>query len=276
MEPGWHTYWKNPGAAGMATEIKWQLPPGVTAGEIQWPLPKKLPPAEVTTYGYEDEVMLIVPLKIEANSNLPEGQVTLKANVSWLECKEVCIPANQDVEAKFNIGSETKTSADAATIESWKSKTPKLVASLTAYAWWQNPTNINPRSLSIQVKLPKPDTADFFPEASDLFEIQPETKFVFDEYSDSVLLDKLVKKFYGNWPKEVSGVLVISNANSNESFQIELPITDGTTTNEIDPTTSINSVSSVAPTLASSILPALILICAGTPLDLSYDVPAAI
>ena len=53
MEPGWHTYWKNPGAAGMATKIKWQLPPGVSAGEIQWPLPKKLPPADVTTYGYD-------------------------------------------------------------------------------------------------------------------------------------------------------------------------------------------------------------------------------
>ena len=47
----------------MATQIEWQLPPGVTAGEIQWPLPKKLPPIEVTTYGYSGEVVLLVPLK---------------------------------------------------------------------------------------------------------------------------------------------------------------------------------------------------------------------
>jgi len=53
MEPGWHTYWKNPGEAGMATKIVWHLPQGVTAGDIQWPLREKLPPAEVTTYGYE-------------------------------------------------------------------------------------------------------------------------------------------------------------------------------------------------------------------------------
>src|SRR5271155_4709171 len=115
MEPGWHTYWKNPGDAGMATEIKWQLPPGVTAGEIQWPLPKKLPPAEVTTYGYEDEVMLLVPLTLA--SNLPAGTLNLAAKISWLECKEVCIPASAEVEAKINIGSETKISADAATID---------------------------------------------------------------------------------------------------------------------------------------------------------------
>ena len=64
MEPGWHTYWKNPGEAGQATEIKWTLPVGVTAGEIQWPLPHKIPPADVVTYGYQDEVVLLVPLKV--------------------------------------------------------------------------------------------------------------------------------------------------------------------------------------------------------------------
>ncbi|HTA94612.1 MAG TPA: protein-disulfide reductase DsbD domain-containing protein, partial [Verrucomicrobiae bacterium] len=41
MDAGWHTYWKNPGDSGIATTIKWDLPPGVTAGEIQWPLPEK-------------------------------------------------------------------------------------------------------------------------------------------------------------------------------------------------------------------------------------------
>ncbi len=72
MEPGWHTYWKNPGEAGQATEIKWQLPPGVTAGEIQWPLPEKIPPAEVTTYGYENEVVLLVPLTLDKSVAQPD------------------------------------------------------------------------------------------------------------------------------------------------------------------------------------------------------------
>ena len=67
MEPEWHTYWKNSGDAGMPTPIALQLPSGVTAGEIQWPLPEKLPPAEVTTYGYNDEAMLLVPLLVTLN-----------------------------------------------------------------------------------------------------------------------------------------------------------------------------------------------------------------
>jgi thiol:disulfide interchange protein DsbD len=35
MAPGWHTYWKFSGDAGLPSEIKWKLPPGWKAGEIQ-------------------------------------------------------------------------------------------------------------------------------------------------------------------------------------------------------------------------------------------------
>jgi DsbC/DsbD-like thiol-disulfide interchange protein len=42
MVPGWHTYWKFPGDAGIPTELKWKLPPQWKTGEIQWPIPLKL------------------------------------------------------------------------------------------------------------------------------------------------------------------------------------------------------------------------------------------
>ena len=107
----------------MPTKIEWQLPLGVTAGEIRWPLPEKIPPAEVTTYGYEHEVMLLVPLTLATNLN--PGQLVLKAAVSWLECEQQCIPGSTNVEATLNVGNETKTSADAAAIDPWKSKMPQ-------------------------------------------------------------------------------------------------------------------------------------------------------
>jgi len=60
MAPGWHTYWKFPGDAGIPTEIKLQLPPGWKAGEIQWPIPLKTSdPGDIQTYGYQDEVLLM-------------------------------------------------------------------------------------------------------------------------------------------------------------------------------------------------------------------------
>jgi thiol:disulfide interchange protein DsbD len=256
MEPGWHTYWKNPGAAGMATKIEWQLPPGVTAGDIQWPLPEKLPPAEVTTYGYDDEVVLLVPLKLAAN--LKSGPLDLKAKVSWLECKEACIPGSGSVEATLNIGNETKSSADAVTIESWQNKVPKSAANLTVNAWWYDSTNVNPRSLLIQIKPPKSGAADFFPDASDDFEIQPETKFTFDEYSNSTILKKFVKKFSGDWPKVISGVLVTENGKLQTGVEVKLTVSDQATAGKtISAQTSSESRTGGAPVRADG-TPALL------------------
>src|SRR5437762_7454247 len=70
MAPGWHTYWKFSGDAGLPTELKWKLPPGWTIGDIQWPSPlKTIDPGDIQTYGYVDEVLLMQevtpPPKIE-------------------------------------------------------------------------------------------------------------------------------------------------------------------------------------------------------------------
>jgi thiol:disulfide interchange protein len=228
MEPDWHTYWKNPGEAGMATKIEWQLPPGITAGETQWPLPEKLPPAEVTTYGYNNEVVLLVPLKLAAD--LKPGLLDMKAKVSWLECKEACIPGGQDVEATLNIGSETKPSAAAALIDSWKSKTPESTNIFLLQAWWEpanddtRPLNIGNPSVEADKNL-KYDSVDYFPYASDQFEVQANTE-VINAHSALLHLRKVVKKFSGDWPKEISGVLVVQLYNSPLGYEINLPIAD--------------------------------------------------
>jgi thiol:disulfide interchange protein DsbD len=229
MEPGWHTYWKNPGAAGYATKIEWQLPPGVTAGEIQWPLPEKLPPVEVTTYGYDDEVVLLVPLKLAAD--LKPGPLDLKAKVSWLECKAACIPGNGNVEATLNISDQTKASADAALIESWKSKVPQTNGFYQFQAWWENVTNDDTRSFIMSNwrggadKNIKFASVDFFPNTSDNFEVQAATEII-SAYSADICLRKAVKKFSGDWPKEISGVLVLQMSNSREGFEVKMPVSD--------------------------------------------------
>jgi thiol:disulfide interchange protein DsbD len=238
MEPGWHTYWKNPGAAGMATEIKWQLPPGVTAGEIQWPLPKKLPPAEVTTYGYEDEVMLIVPLTIE--TNFSESQIDLKANVSWLECKEVCIPANQDVEANLTVTNFDDSRSlnilkNQNLFQTWRNKLPLKQGTNgvgeTIRAWWEKSTDGDTRPLVIELASENHLT-DFYPDASDNFEVQPLTEQI-STNSENVRIRKLVKKFSGDWPKEISGAIVFQFETGRGGINVRLPVSDSPPANEL-------------------------------------------
>lgn len=102
MEPGWHTYWKNPGDSGLPTRIKWTLPEGFAAGPIDWPYPQPFSQGPVTSYGYEDEVLLPVPITPPA-SLTPGKPVTLAARVDWLECQEACVPGRADLSLTLPV-----------------------------------------------------------------------------------------------------------------------------------------------------------------------------
>src|SRR5471032_2576062 len=52
IEPGWHTYWRNPGDSGLATSIAWTLPKGVTAGVPSWPAPERFTTGPIVNFGY--------------------------------------------------------------------------------------------------------------------------------------------------------------------------------------------------------------------------------
>ena len=244
MDPAWHTYWKNPGEAGMATKIEWQLPPGVTAGETQWPLPEKLPPAEVTTYGYNHEVVLLVPLTLASNS--PTGPLDLKANVTWLECKQECVPGSASVEATLNVSNETRISADAATIDLWKSKTPQPGDSLQARAWWRGPANGDTRPLILKWSaLDKTTQYDFFPYANANFDVQAATENL-PARTGEIRLGKTVQKFSGDWPKEISGLIVTENGNSRTGFEVKLSISDSPPAGETTSKTGVAPVSNIS------------------------------
>jgi thiol:disulfide interchange protein DsbD len=78
-DKGWHTYWKNPGDAGIASSFKFskQLKP------LEWPAPKKyIEAGDILTIGYSD-------LKHFFFEEIP-GEIEVKVGV--LICKDICIP----------------------------------------------------------------------------------------------------------------------------------------------------------------------------------------
>lgn len=91
-KPEWHTYWKNPGDSGLPTELRWQLPAGVQAGEIAWPVPHKIPLGPLANYGYENTVLLPVPLTVGPDFQPQNGQLQVKLSATWLVCRKECIP----------------------------------------------------------------------------------------------------------------------------------------------------------------------------------------
>jgi thiol:disulfide interchange protein len=107
MAPGWHTYWKFSGDAGLPTEIKWKLPAGWKVGEIQWPIPLKTnDPGDIQTYGYQDEVLLMQEITPPAKIDIVP--VKLSAEANWLVCEKICIPGGVNLELEL----PTSTTAD--------------------------------------------------------------------------------------------------------------------------------------------------------------------
>ena len=99
----WHTYWRNAGEAGAATEIHWTLPPGWSAGPIQWPYPRSEAVGPIMDYGYEGKPWLLVDIHAPKDA-AASGTVVLKAAVQLLVCAEVCVPEDKDLSLQLGVG----------------------------------------------------------------------------------------------------------------------------------------------------------------------------
>lgn len=102
IEPGWHTYWHNPGDSGEAPRIKWTLPDALTAGEILWPVPKAIPIGPLTNFGYEGNPVILQMM--QAADALPDGPLTVRADIEILVCADICIPEYGTYEVTLNDG----------------------------------------------------------------------------------------------------------------------------------------------------------------------------
>ncbi len=101
LEQGWHVYWKNAGDSGEPPRIHWTLPEGVTAGPMQFPAPRRLPLGPLMDFGYENEVLF--PLRLDVAPTVKQGKAVLHAKVSWLVCREVCIPGKAELETTLGM-----------------------------------------------------------------------------------------------------------------------------------------------------------------------------
>jgi len=117
-QPEWHSYWKNSGDSGLPTRLEWILPPGVVAGEVAWPMPRKYPIGTLINYGYADTVLLPVPLTITPDFKPPLFKDTLevKLKAQWLVCRQECIP--EEGEFVLNVPVKSTTALHAAAFES--------------------------------------------------------------------------------------------------------------------------------------------------------------
>lgn len=160
LEKGWHIYWINPGDSGQPPSFKWHLPPGFSAGEIQWPRPERLHPSkELADFGYGDEVFL--PLTIHAPSAISNGtSVEFGAEARWLVCREVCIPEQTSLHLTLPVSSAAGVNQQHAQLFE---KTDKLIPKPLPSGWKVSFTPTKD-DLVLTIRAGKPIAqAEFFP-----------------------------------------------------------------------------------------------------------------
>ena len=173
-QPEWHTYWKNSGDSGQPTSLTWTLPPGVDAGEIAWPTPKKIPIGSLANYGYENSVLLPVPLTISSAFKPPllSNDIEVKLKAAWLVCKKECIPEEGEFALKIPV--KGSTALYSAVFAAAAQAQPRPLASLAPVGAPPSRASVEGNTLSWEVQgLPvalRGKVLEFFPESSEVIE----------------------------------------------------------------------------------------------------------
>jgi DsbC/DsbD-like thiol-disulfide interchange protein len=92
LEPGWKTYWREPGASGIPPEISVDPMGGIDFSGMRFPAPKTFDDGTVRYIGYDTTVALPLDLKRSR-----PGDLSLKASVFLGICKDICIPVQAEL-----------------------------------------------------------------------------------------------------------------------------------------------------------------------------------
>ncbi|MCC5792608.1 MAG: thioredoxin family protein [Legionellaceae bacterium] len=90
MRPGWHSYWRNPGASGLAPAFTFNLPEGFRASAIHWLPPSRFPSGSFINYGYADKAWHLI--QIHPQYPVESPIIPIEIDASWLVCEQECIP----------------------------------------------------------------------------------------------------------------------------------------------------------------------------------------
>jgi len=216
LEPGWHIYWINPGDSGQPPVLKWQLPAGFSAGEIEWPHPERMQATpQLADYGYHDAVLL--PVTVHVPPSVAAGSsVQIGADAKWLVCREVCIPEHAQLHLTLPIATAAKENPQSARLFA---KTEKLLPRPMPRGWKASAKSEKDQFVLL-LQAGKPITkAEFFPLEPNQIDNPAPLKLLPSATGVKIMLKKsdlLVKPI-----QMLRGVLVLPGG---AAYRIEAPV----------------------------------------------------
>lgn len=234
MAPEWHTYWEFSGDAGIPTTVQWQLPPGFTAGPLQWPAPHKYTESgDLTVYGYADEVLLLA--RVQAPASLKtDTLLTIGAALTWLACREVCIPGDTSLALQLRAGAARP--ANSALFARYLAQVPRPLGpgdpvELRHQARQQGEAlavelSLRARTGALAVDEHAPD---FYPQDGALFAFAPTRRSPAEGTAGQADLHLSLKPYESTPLTQLRGLLVYRLAGETEPrfAYVDLPLTPG-------------------------------------------------
>lgn len=124
MKPGWKTYWRYPGDAGIPPRLDFTGSSNLASASVSWPAPTIFTDETGKSVGYKDSAIL--PLSVTPRQ---QGEpVVLRLTIDYGVCEKLCVPA----QGKVSITLDGKSSASDALLAAAEDKVPRRVAADTA------------------------------------------------------------------------------------------------------------------------------------------------
>ncbi len=103
LNPGWKTYWRNPGDTGLKPSFDWSESQNLDSANVLWPHPLIFNETGVVIYGFKSQLLL--PILIKPDHALENTDLNLK--LEFGVCSDICIPILAAL-SKSNIGNGTQ------------------------------------------------------------------------------------------------------------------------------------------------------------------------
>ena len=100
LAPGWHTYWRSPGEAGIAPRLDWRGSQNLARAVLAWPAPRYFSAQGIETIGYDKEVVL----PVTATLARPGRKLVLHAAFDYAACAEICVPYHAELTLALPAG----------------------------------------------------------------------------------------------------------------------------------------------------------------------------
>lgn len=124
LEPGWKTYWRMPGEAGIPPEFTWTTS-ALAEVKVAFPAPARYADQSGETVGYEGSALFPAVVTPETATELELG-----VDLFFAVCKDICIPAS--ASASITLGTVMRDPSGSARVGEAMRDVPAEGAAVTS------------------------------------------------------------------------------------------------------------------------------------------------